>query len=80
MTKLIIVEQSSFETFVRLSEKFSEDLNVRVILDRRKGPMRKLALSHAPERRSSDRRRLAKEWNGKDYVVIHVVDHRRAAA
>ena len=71
--KLIIVERSQFHTYQRLLEKFSDDLNVRVIWDRRKRQIRQHRTSHLPERRSAERRRLVKTWNGKGYVVINVV-------
>jgi hypothetical protein len=71
--KLIIVEGSRFPTYQRLLDKFSDDLNVRVIWDRRKKQIRQRPVAHAPERRSRERRRLVKPWNGKDYVVINPV-------
>ncbi|HEV3215204.1 MAG TPA: hypothetical protein VGZ27_05750 [Vicinamibacterales bacterium] len=75
--KLIIVDRSKFATYQRLLDKFSDDLNVRVIWDRRKNQIRQRAVPHTPERRSGDRRRLAKPWNGKDYIVINAVVERR---
>ena len=74
--KLIIVDRSKFLTYQRLMEKFSDDLNVRVIWDRRKKQIRKRPVPHVPERRARDRRRLNKPWNGKDYIVINVVEDR----
>ena len=74
--KLIIVDRSKFVTYQRLVEKFSDDLNVRVIWDRRKKQIRKRPVPHVPERRARDRRRLNKPWNGKDYIVINVVEER----
>jgi hypothetical protein len=71
--KLIIVERSQFLTYQRLLDKFSDDLSVRVIWDRRRKQIRQRPVPHAPERRSRERRRLVKPWNGKDYVVINVV-------
>ena len=71
--KLIVVNREHMETFRRLSDKFADDMNVRVVCDRRRQQMRTRRESFLPERRSSDRRRLKKEWNGRDYVVIHVV-------
>ena len=76
--KLIIVDRSKFLTYQRLAEKFSDDLNVRVIWDRRKKQIRKRPVPHFPERRARDRRRLNKPWNGKDYIVINVVEDRSA--
>ena len=74
--KLIIVDRSKFLTYQRLVEKFSDDLNVRVIWDRRKKQIRRRPVPHVPERRARDRRRLNKPWNGKDYIVINVVEDR----
>ena len=69
--KLVIVERSQFLAYQRLLDKFSDDLNVKVIWDRRRKQIRQRPVPHAPERRSCDRRRLVKPWNGKDYVVIN---------
>lgn len=73
LMKLIIVDRSKYQTFQRLSDKFSDELDVRVIWDRRRKQMRQPPVPHTPERRSGERRRLVKPWNGKDYVIIHVV-------
>jgi hypothetical protein len=70
--KLIIVDRSKYLTYQRLLDKFSDDLHVSVIWDRRRKQIRQRPVPHTPERRSGDRRRLAKPWNGKDYVVINV--------
>ena len=74
--KLIIVDRSKFLTYQRLVDKFADDLNVRVIWDRRKKQIRKRPVPHVPERRARERRRLNKPWNGKDYIVINVVQER----
>jgi hypothetical protein len=71
--KLIIVKRSKFVTFRWLSDKFSDDLNVRVMWDRRAKQRRQRGTASTAERRAAERRRLVKAWNGKDYVVIHVV-------
>jgi hypothetical protein len=71
--KLIIVERSKYLTFQRLSDKFSDDLNVRVIWDRRVKERAKDDEEDHPERPSGERRRLEKPWNGRDYIVINVV-------
>jgi hypothetical protein len=71
--KLIIVERSKYLTFQRLSDKFSDDLNVRVIWDRRVKERAATDDDDHPERRSGERRRLGKPWNGRDYIVINVV-------
>jgi len=71
--KLIVVNREHMETFRRLSDKFADDMNVRVVWDRRRKQIRTRRESFLPERRSGDRRKLKKDWNGRDYVVIHVV-------
>jgi hypothetical protein len=77
--KLIVVNQSKMETFRRLTEKFVDDLNVRVVWDRRKQQARTRQESHFPERRHTDRRRLKKDWGSRDYFVIHVVEEKKNA-
>ena len=71
--KLIIVDRSKPETFRRLKEKFADDLNVEVIWDRRTRQRRRFTTMGGPERRSRERRQLVKPYNGRDYIVIHVV-------
>jgi hypothetical protein len=71
--KLIIVENSKWQTYQKLVDKFDDDLNVRVLLDRRRKQIRRSAAPRSPERRAAERRRLTKAWGGKDYVVINVV-------
>lgn len=72
--KLIIVDRTKFETFQRLKAKFIDDLNVEVIFERRTTKDRRQGKDNrGPERRSSsDRRRLSKAWNSRDYVVIQI--------
>ena len=77
MMKLIIVDRSKFPTFQRLSDKFADDGNVMVIWDRRTKHTRQPQVPHAPERRSHERRRLVKSWDGKDYVVVNAFEPRR---
>jgi hypothetical protein len=74
---LIIVERSKNLTYRRLADKFADDLNVKVILDRRANERRQAEREADQERRfRSDRRRLVKRWNGRDYVVVNLVmDH-----
>jgi hypothetical protein len=68
--KLIIVERSRTTTYQRLLEKFDGERNVKVILERR--------LSRAGGRKNDDeRRRLKKAFDGRDYLVIHVVDEKK---
>ncbi len=71
--KLIIVDRSKPDTFARLKAKFADDLNVEVIWDRRTRQRRRMTNTRGPERRSRERRQLVKPFNGKDYIVIHVV-------
>ena len=77
--KLIVVDRSKMETFRRLSDKFADDLNVHVVWDRRKKQARMRRETHYPDRRLSDRRKLKKDWNGRDYFVIHVVEDKTVA-
>jgi len=74
--KLIIVNRSKPEVFSKLMDKFVDDPNVHVVWDRRKRPNRVRKESVAQDRRKADRRRLRKDWQGRDYVVIHVVEDR----
>ena len=74
--KLIVVNRSKAETFQRLSEKFADDINVRVVWDRRQKQNRQRRDARHPERRRGDRRRLKKDFDGRDYLVIHVVEDR----
>ena len=79
--KLLVVNRSKMELFRQLSDKFADDLNVRVVWDRRRKQIRLRKETQYPERRHSERRRLTKDWGGKDYFVIHVVEnYRRSSA
>jgi len=73
--KLIVVDRSKMETFRRLSDKFADDINVHVVWDRRRTQARTRQQTHYPDRRVGDRRKLKKDWNGRDYFVIHVVEN-----
>ena len=77
--KLIIVQRSRVDTFRRLKEKFVDDLNVEVVLERRVGNRRQHRDARGPERRAHERRRLLTDWNGHDYIVIHVADMKKTA-
>jgi hypothetical protein len=77
--KLIIVDRSKVATFRRLKETFADDLNVEVVFERRVRSRRQSSGPLGAERRSRDRRRLCKAWNGRDYIVIHVADVRKTA-
>ncbi len=70
--RLIIVDRSKPDTFARLRKQFEDDLGVHVVLERRTGERRRNAHNRGPERRSRERRRLIKPFNGKDYIVIQI--------
>ena len=70
--KLIIVERSKTATYLRLTEKFAGDRNVKVILERRLNGQRDAGSSTARE----ERRRLKKAFEGRDYIVIHVANEK----
>jgi hypothetical protein len=74
--KLIIVDRSKPATFKRLTDLFADDINVEVMLERRQRQRRQKPDPRGPERRSTDRRRLTKPWNGKDYIVIQIANKR----
>lgn len=70
--KLIIVDRSRPEAYARLRKQFEDELGVEVVFERRTTQRRRNPREHAPERRSSERRRLTKPFKGRDYIVIHV--------
>jgi hypothetical protein len=70
--KLIIVDRSKPQTYERLKRQFEDDLNVEVLKDRRVRQRRSTGNDWGPERRSRERRRLAKAYGGRDYIVIHL--------
>jgi hypothetical protein len=72
--KFIIVKRGKTATLQRLIDKFADDLNVRVIWDRRTRERRQRGASLSAERRRRERRRLVKSFEGRDYIVIHVVE------
>jgi hypothetical protein len=76
--KLIVVDRAKLQTFQKLIGQFAGDPNVRVMLDRRLKQIRKRDEPHNPDRRKSERRRLIKQWDGRDYIVVHLAD--RAAS
>ena len=78
--KLIVVDRSKVETYNKLLEKFADDMDVCVVWDRRKKQTRQRSEMRSPDRRRGDRRRLRKDWHGRDYVVIHVVDEKNVKA
>jgi hypothetical protein len=70
--KLIIVDRAKADAYARLKKQFEDDLGVEVVFDRRSRERRLNPRNRGPERRSRDRRRLTKTYNGKDYIVIHI--------
>jgi hypothetical protein len=69
--KLIIVQRSKTATFRRLAAQFAEDPNVEVMLERRANGDRSSS-SHS----RSERRRLKKPFEERDYIVVHLADHK----
>jgi phospholipid N-methyltransferase len=74
--RLIIVARSKPETYERLRRTFADDINVEVIWDRRTRERRRQRDDRGPERRSRERRQLAKTFNGRDYIVIYIAQRR----
>jgi hypothetical protein len=75
--KLIIVDRRKTTTYARLLDKFSDDPDVMVVLDKRVRQRRSRPdIRSGGERRRSDRRRLQKDFGGRDYIVVHVVEDR----
>ena len=72
--KLIIVDRKKPETYARLKQNFADEINVEVLWERRTTERRRRTDVRGPERRAADRRRWTKPWNGRDYIVINIVD------
>jgi hypothetical protein len=73
--KLIVVDRAKLQTFQRLTYQFAGARDVKVVLDRRVKQVRKQKVAgHYPERRTSERRKLVKSWQGRDYIVVHLAD------
>jgi hypothetical protein len=70
--KLIIVDRSKPDAYARLRKQFEDDLGVDVVFERRTRERRRNPQNPGPERRSRERRKLAKPFNGKDYIVIYI--------
>lgn len=70
--KLIIVDRSKPEVYARLRKQFEDELGVQVLFERRRRERRQNPRNEGPERRTRNRRRLAKSFNGKDYIVIYI--------
>ena len=72
--KLIIVDRSKPQTYARLKETFVDDINVEVVRERRIRERRQRRDVRGAERRAADRRRWSKAWNGRDYIVINLLN------
>jgi hypothetical protein len=70
--KLIIVERSKPEVYARLRKQFEDELGVEVVFQRRTRQRRRDPHKAWPERRSHERRKFLKPFNGKHYVVIYI--------
>lgn len=70
--KLIIVDRAKPEVYARLRKQFEDELGVQVVFERRTRERRRNLKNAGPERRSRSRRRLAKPFSGKDYIVIYI--------
>jgi hypothetical protein len=70
--KLIIVNRSKPDAYARLRKQFEDDLGVDVVFERRTRERRRNTHNPGPERRSRERRKFAKPFNGKDYIVIYI--------
>lgn len=77
---LIVVARSRIATFARLREQFAEEPNVRVMWDRRAQERREKTDDRVSERRTQERRRVVKPFEGEDYIVVHVTDDPMDAA
>jgi hypothetical protein len=78
--KLILVKHSRHEMFDRLCRTFADEPNVKILWERRIGERRRRDSLRGPERRTSDRRRLFKSLQGRDYVVVHTAEPLRSAS
>jgi hypothetical protein len=70
--KLIIVDRSKPEVYARLRKQFEDELGVEVVFERRTRQRRLNPHKAWPERRSYERRKFLKPFNGKHYVVIYI--------
>ena len=70
--KLIIVDRSKPAVYARLRKQFEDELGVQVLFERRTRERRRNVRNTGPERRSRDRRRLAKPFGDNGYIVIYV--------
>jgi hypothetical protein len=70
--KLIIVDRSKPDVYVRLRKQFEDELGVQVMFERRTRERRRNRGNSGPERRWRGRRRRAKPFNGKDCIVVYI--------
>ena len=70
--KLIIVDRTKPDVYARLRKQFEDELGVQVLFERRTRERRRNLNNAGPERRSRDRRRLAKSYSSKGYIVIYI--------
>jgi hypothetical protein len=71
--KLIIVQRSKPDTYQRLREQFAGERDVKVILERRQANREHDAVADQA-RTPSERRRLKKDFEGRDFVVVYNTD------
>lgn len=70
--KLIIVNRAKPDVYAKLKRQFEDQLGVHVVLERRARQRRRNPQNLGPERRSRERRKFDKPFNGKDYIVIYI--------
>ena len=70
--KLIIVNRAKPAVYLKLRQQFADDLGVEVVFERRTRERRRNPYNQGPERRTGDRRKFAKPFNDKDYIVIYI--------
>jgi hypothetical protein len=70
--KLIIVSRAKPDVYRKLKKQFEDEIGVAVVLERRMRERRRMPQNRGPERRSRNRRRFVKPFNGKDYIVIYI--------
>ena len=70
--KLIIVNRSKPDVYAKLKKQFEDELGVEVVFERRGKDRRRNPQHPGPERRSRDRRKFVKPFNGKDFIVIYI--------
>lgn len=74
---LFLVSRHEARLYEYLLERFRDDANVEVILDRRRGERRRRSASQEPERRRSDRRTRREvdlELQVRSHVILTLPD------